>query len=93
MIGAFRRASIKWNGIHGSNWFARKEITGLSKVTKESDLKVGDAVFQTYEPGEAGYDLPGRYKKGGKYYNGDLRDYMHIGIVTSVNPLRITHMW
>ena len=93
VIGALRRSGIKYSGIHGSNWFARKEVKGLSKVNSVEDLKVGDAVFQTYEPGEAGYALPGRYKKGGAYYNGDTRDYMHIGIVTSLNPLRITHMW
>ena len=93
IIGAFRRASIKWSGIHGSNYFARKEVIGLSKVNSADDLKVGDVVFQTYEPGEVGYALPGRYKKGGKYYNGDVRDYMHIGVVTQINPLNITHMW
>ena len=45
VIGAFRRASIKWSGIHGSNYFARKEVTNLSKVNSVSDLKVGDVVF------------------------------------------------
>ncbi len=45
IIGAFRRAGIKWSGIHGSNWFARKEITKLEKVNNVSELKVGDAVF------------------------------------------------
>lgn len=93
VIGAFRRSGIKWSGIHGSNWFARKEIVNMKKIENVSELKVGDAVFQTYEPGQSGYALPGRYKKGGKYYNGDVRDYMHIGIVTSINPLNITHMW
>lgn len=93
IIGAFRRAGIKWSGIHGSNWFARKELTKLEPITGPSCLKIGDAVFQTYEPGQAGYALPGRYRKGGLYYNGDVRDYMHIGIVTNVNPLQITHMW
>ena len=93
IIGALRRAGIKYSGIHGSNWFARKEVTGLTKINSVEDLKVGDMVFQTYEPGQAGYALPGRYKKGGTYYNGDVRDYMHIGVVTSVNPLQITHMW
>lgn len=92
IIGAFRRAGISWSGIHGSNWFARKEIVSLTPIKNQSDLKVGDAVFKCYEPGQAGYALPARYKKGGKYYNGDVRDYMHIGVVTSVNPFNITHM-
>lgn len=65
----------------------------MKKIENISELKVGDVVFQTYEPGQSGYALPGRYKKGGAYYNGDVRDYMHIGVVTGVNPLNITHMW
>ena len=93
VIGAFRRSGIKWSGIHGSNWFARKEISGLTRIKSQDELKVGDAVFQVFEPGQAGYALPARYKKGGQYYNGDVRDYMHIGIVTSINPFGITHMW
>ena len=93
VIGAFRRAGIKWSGIHGSNWFARKEVNGLTRIQSQSELKVGDVVFEVFEPGQAGYALPARYKKGGQYYNGDVRDYMHIGVVTSVNPFGITHMW
>ena len=92
IIGAFRRSGIKWSGIHGSNWFARKEVTGLKKIESQSELKVGDVVFQIYEPSQKGYALPGRYKKGGKYYNGDLLDYMHIGVVTNVDPFNISHM-
>ena len=92
VIGAFRRAGIKWSGIHGTNWFARKEVTSLKKLESQSELKLGDVVFKVYEPGQSGYALPARYKKGGKYYNGDLRDYMHIGVITSVDPFNITHM-
>ena len=38
------------------------------------------------------WKLPDRYKKGRAYYDGDLLDYYHVGIVTGVDPLRITHM-
>ena len=38
------------------------------------------------EPGEANYALPDRYKD-----SGDLRDYYHVGVVTGVDPLEITH--
>lgn len=93
VIGAMRRAGIKWSGIHGSNWFARKEVINLKKIESAKELKVGDVVFQVFEPGQSGYALPARYKKGEAYYNGDVRDYMHIGVVTQVNPLQITHMW
>ena len=42
--------------------------------------------------GDSSWKLPERYRKGKKYYTGDLRDYYHAGTVTSVSPLVITHM-
>ena len=92
IIGAIRRIGLKWSGIHGSNWAARKEIVKLEHIDSASDLKVGDAVFKAYEKGDSRWSLPARYRAGGRYCNGDLRDYYHVGVVTSVNPLRITHM-
>ena len=55
-------------------------------------LKIGDVVLKAKNPGDSGYNLPDSYRLGGKNYNGDLKDYSHIGVVTSVNPLVITHM-
>jgi len=49
-------------------------------------------VLKACEPDTSGYALPARYRKGGAYYNGDLRDYYHAGIVYSLNPLQIRHM-
>lgn len=92
IIGAVRRMGLKWTGIHGTNWAARREITGLQKLTSTSQLSEGDLVFRAKAPGASGYDLPSRYKKGGSYYNGDLTDYYHVGVVTSVRPLLIKHM-
>ena len=92
IIGAIRRMGLKWVGIHGSNWAARKEFVELKRVNSESDYELGDTVLKAYEYGDKGWNLPARYRKGGKYYNGDLRDYYHAGVVTSVNPLNITHM-
>ena len=92
LIGSLRRTGLKWTGIHGSNWAARRESVELHQVRSVSDLKVGDMVLKACEPGTTGYALPSRYKKGGQYYNGDLRDYYHAGLVWSVNPLQIRHM-
>lgn len=92
IIGAIRRMGLKWTGIHGSNWAARKEFEKLKKIENVNDLELGDVVLKAYEPNEKSWDLPTRYRKGGKYYNGDLKDYYHAGVVTSVNPLQITHM-
>ena len=92
IIGAIRRIGLKWTGIHGSNWAARKEVVELKKIGSVKDLQLGDAVFKAYGPDDSKNRLPSRYKKGGSYYNGDLNDYYHVGVVTQLNPLRITHM-
>lgn len=92
IIGAIRRMGLKWTGIHGSNWAARKEVVGLEKVTNISQLEVGDIVLKGRNSSASGYSLPSRYKKGGQYYNGDLIDYYHAGVVYSLNPFQIRHM-
>lgn len=92
VIGAIRRTGLKWTGIHGSNWAARKESVGLHSVKSIDDLEVGQMVLKGCPPGTSGYALPSRYKKGGAYYNGDLTDYYHAGVVYSLNPLQIRHM-
>ena len=97
IIGALRRIGIRWIGktkssIHGSNYTARYEIDNLRYITEPTQLKLGDAVLKARKPGHSKYRLPSRYKQGGGYYNGDLNDYYHIGVVTSINPFNITHM-
>jgi len=92
IIGAIRRMGLKWTGIHGSNWAARKEFYKLEPINSVSDLEVGDVVLKGCPPSKKGWDLPARYRKGGKYYNGDLTDYYHAGVVDSVSPLQIRHM-
>lgn len=92
IIGSLRRTGLKWTGIHGSNWAARKEAVNLHQVKSINDLEVGDMVLKGCQPGTSGYALPARYKKGGAYYNGDLTDYYHAGLVYSKNPFQIRHM-
>lgn len=92
IIGAIRRMGLKWTGIHGSNWTARKELVKLEKIGSISDLEEGDVVLKAVAQGKSGWDLPSRYRKGGKYYNGDLNDYYHAGVVFSMNPFQIRHM-
>lgn len=76
----------------GTNWTFRNQVDNIREITSAKVLKVGDVVFKRKRPGESGYRLPDKYKKGGAGYNGDLNDYNHIGVVKSVNPLRIIHM-
>ena len=92
IIGAIRRMGIRWSGIHGSNYAARYELTGLKKINSTSELEVGDVVLKAIEKGVKNWALPSRYHPGGKYYNGDVRDYYHAGVVVSVSPFQIKHM-
>lgn len=85
IIGAYRIAGLKWTGTHGSNYTARNMINDLTKLTT-SNLFLGEIVFKAKTPYESGYALPDKYKSGT-----DLNDYYHVGIVTSTNPIQITH--
>lgn len=86
IIGAVRMAGEKWPWTHGSNYAARNLVDDLRPIQSAADLFPGEVVFKAREPGEKGYDLPDRYKT-----SGDLRDYYHVGVVTSLSPLCITH--
>ena len=86
LIGAERLLGIKYSGIHGSNYFARNFTYDLHRVTKASQLVVGQVVYKAKQPGESGYDLPSRYDN-----DPDRLDYYHIGYVLSVSPLKIVH--
>lgn len=63
----------------------------LERIRSLSDLYLGEVVYKKKESGDAGYDLPDKYKPGGKSYTGDINDYYHVGVVTSVSPYVITH--
>ena len=86
IIGAIRRAGGKWTGTHGSNWAARNAMDTLLPVTDAGDLQAGQVVYKAAMPGQSGYNLPGRYKD-----DVDKRDYYHVGVVRSVDPLDIVH--
>lgn len=90
--GSIRRNGGNASGLSGVNYAARRTITQIRRIESTSDLKVGDVVMKSRLPGESGYDLPEKYRFGGSEYNGDLTDYYHIGTVTRVYPLEITHM-
>ena len=85
IIGAVRRAGGSWNGYHGSNYAARKQMVDFGEI-KAADLFVGEVIYKARKPGDSSYSLPDRYKVGD-----DLRDYYHVGVITRVHPLEITH--
>ena len=86
IIGAIRLAGGEWAGTHGSNYAARNEMRGLEKITSERQLRTGEMVFKARMPGEENYSLPDAYSR-----DADQNDYYHVGVVTSVQPLEITH--
>lgn len=86
IIGAMRLAGMTYSGIHGSNYFARYHTIGLHGISTASELVLGQVVYKALTKSTEGYDLPSRYAQ-----HSDQRDYYHIGIVQSVNPLRIAH--
>lgn len=86
IIGGLELEGQKWGGTHGSNYAARYRTKKLHKVSKADDLKLGQVVYKAFKPGNSNYSLPDRYKSGS-----DLNDYYHVGVVTSVSPLEISH--
>lgn len=68
---------------HGSNTIFREYCSETGKITSAKDLQVGMAVFKCKPWTEA--------DKGNKWYGTEPGNLSHIGFVTSVNPLEITH--
>ena len=86
IIGAVRLSGEKWPWTHGSNYAARYRVNNQHYVSKANEQLLGDLVFKARNPGEAKYDLPSTYQN-----HPDQKDYYHVGVVTSVSPLVITH--
>ena len=68
---------------HGSNTIFREYCSETGKITSAKDLQVGMAVFKRKDWTDA--------DKGNKWYGTEPGNLSHIGFVTSVNPLEITH--
>ena len=66
------------NIYHGSNTIYRKYCSEKGKLTSASQLRPGMAVFKWNS------NTPEKF-------NDSLGDFQHIGLVVSVNPLRIIH--
>lgn len=88
--GAFVRAYRAQGAsiYHGSNRIIRVHCRDVIQVTSAGQLRPGMAVFKRRDDGAE----PAEYKPGGKNYVPTLvGNYYHIGLVASVNPLRIIH--
>lgn len=87
VMGAMWRAGAVTYPLHSTNYFSRWEMATLESI---DDAKLQPMMLVFKARADAG-ELHERYQNGGRYYNGDLRDYYHVGVVTGVNPLEITH--
>lgn len=86
IIGGLELCGFDWPGTHGSNWARRNAMATFGPISSASECFLGEIVYKAREPGESGYNLPSAYKN-----SPDQRDYYHVGVVTSANPLCITH--
>lgn len=87
IMGAMYQTGRRDYPTHSSNYFARYETSRLLPLL-EADLQPGMLVYKAREDDGR---LNDRYKPGGRYHTGDLLDYYHVGVVESVQPLRIVH--
>ncbi len=86
IMGAMYAAGHAKYPMHSTNYFARHEMDSLEKL--EGGVELGEIVYKARA--DTG-GLNDRYKPGGRYYTGDMLDYYHVGVVTGVEPLEITH--
>lgn len=88
IMGAMARLGRGSYPIHSTNYFARYQTDNLAPLIMSSQLRLGDIVYRATDDTA---DLNERYQPGGRYYTGDMMDYFHIGVVTGVSQLEITH--
>lgn len=87
IMGAMYQTGRRDYPTHSSNYFARYETSRLLPLL-EADLQPGMLVYKAREDDGR---LNDRYKPGGRYHTGDALDYYHVGVVESVQPMRIVH--
>ena len=86
VMDALRKCGFKWPGTHGTNWTVRNAMRTFGPIQRSADCFLGEVVFKARTPGHEKWKLPDTYKN-----SPDQNDYYHVGVVTSVNPLCITH--
>ena len=86
IMDALRKCGFKWPGQHGTNWTVRNAMRTFGPIQSAADCFLGEVVFKARAPGHEKWNLPDTYKN-----SPDQNDYYHVGVVTSVNPLCITH--
>lgn len=88
LMGAMDRVQRRKWPLHSSNYFAREMVQELREISRPEELEPGMAIFKARcDTGQ----LHDRYKAGGEYDVGDYRDFYHVGVVWSADPLQIKH--
>lgn len=88
IMGAMARLGRGSYPMHSTNYFARYQTNNLRVLKSGETLQTGQILYKANSDQD---DLNDRYKAGGRYYTGDLLNYYHVGVITSLNPLEITH--
>lgn len=88
VMGAMTRLGRGSYPMHSTNYFARYQMDSLRILSPAEKLAIGQLV---YKADDNQSDLNDRYKAWGRYYTGDMLNYKHVGVVTSVSPFEITH--
>lgn len=87
-IGLIIGAVGKKYDMHSTNYFARYQMRMLDSLLDESQLHEGSIVYKSRRDTS---QMSASYQPGGRYHNGDMLDYYHVGVVTKLDPLEITH--
>lgn len=92
--GLERAGATDITGMRGTNQAARQTIKNMEELKSAASLLVGDVVLKTRDKDDKTMPLPDRYRKGGAEYDSTWGEtnFTHIGTVTSIDPLEITHM-
>ena len=87
-VGAIMGALGGKFDLHSSNYFARYQMQSLDSLMDESQLHPGSVVYKSRR--DTTY-LNKRYLPGGTHHADTSLDYYHVGVVTKIAPLEITH--
>lgn len=92
--GLERAGASDVTNMRGTNQAARKTIQNIEPLISSAGLMVGDVVLKVRDKDDKTMPLPDRYRKGGADYDPTWGEtnFTHIGTVTGINPLEITHM-
>ena len=93
--GALKRGGASdVKNMNGTNTAARKTIVSLTRIESAAQLCLGDVVLKVRDKDDPDMPLPAKFRKGGSDYDGTWGEtnFTHIGTVTGVDPLEITHM-